>query len=187
MFHLAIDSRLRGCDVVSLKVEDVAPQGVAIDRPSVGHRKTGHPVRSKLSEQTRETVDAYIRASHKKAGEFLFASRRYRGRPLTTRQYARLVSGWIAWIQHLCTHSLRRTKATLSYRKSGTYVPSGSCEGIPKSRTRHDDKDNALSDVARQKEGGVLIHKIFADVLLLLRQECVCSERKQNASPVSIM
>jgi integrase len=76
-----------------------------------------------LSEQTREAVDDYIRAAHKKAGEFLFTSRRYPGHSLTTRQYARLVSGWIAGIgldpALYGTHSLRRTKATLIYRKTG--------------------------------------------------------------------
>src|SRR5690242_1802882 len=54
MFNLAIDSKLRGCDVVGLRVEDVAPQGVAVDRATVRQRKTGHPVRFELTEQTRE-------------------------------------------------------------------------------------------------------------------------------------
>jgi hypothetical protein len=58
MFNLAIDSKLRGCDVVSLTVEEVAPNGVAIDRATVPQKKIGHPVRFELSEQTREAVDA---------------------------------------------------------------------------------------------------------------------------------
>lgn len=123
MFNLAIDSKLRGCDVVNLKVEDVAPHGLAIDRATVRQRKTGHPVRFELTEQTREAVDDYIKAAGKKPGEFLFASRRNRERCMTTRQYARLVSEWIASIgldPHLFgTHSLRRTKATLIYRRTG--------------------------------------------------------------------
>jgi integrase len=101
----------------------VAPNGVAIDRAAIRQRKTGHPVRFELSDQTRDAVDDYIRSAQKKAGEFLFASRRYPGRCLTTRQYARLVSGWIAGIgldpALYGTHSLRRTKATLIYRKTG--------------------------------------------------------------------
>src|ERR1700750_2070285 len=76
MFNLAIDSKLRGSDVVSLTVEDVAPNGVAIDRATVRQKKTGHPVRFELSEQTRESIDDYIRATRKKPGEFLFTSRR---------------------------------------------------------------------------------------------------------------
>ena len=75
MFNLAIDSKLRGCDVVSLKVEDVAPHGVTIDRATVRQKKTGHPVRFELSEQTREAIDDYVRSAKKKSGEFLFTSR----------------------------------------------------------------------------------------------------------------
>lgn len=123
MFNLAIDSKLRGCDVVGLKVADVAPHGLAIDRATVRQKKTGHPVRFELTEQTREAVDDYIKAAGKKPGEFLFASRRNQGRCMTTRQYARLVSEWIASIgldpSFFGTHSLRRTKATLIYRRTG--------------------------------------------------------------------
>ena len=123
LFNLAIDSKLRGCDVISLRVEDVAPQGFAIDRATVRQRKTGHRVRFELTEQTREAVDEYIKAADKKPGQFLFASPRNGDRCLTTRQYARLVSGWIASIgldaSFFGTHSLRRTKATLIYRRTG--------------------------------------------------------------------
>ena len=123
MFNLAIDSKLRGCDLVSLKVEDVAPHGLAIDRATVRQKKTGHPVRFELTEQTREAVDDYITAAGKKPGEFLFASRRNFGRCMTTRQYSRLVSEWIVNIgldpSFFGTHSLRRTKATLIYRRTG--------------------------------------------------------------------
>src|SRR2546430_17232206 len=72
MFNLAIDSKLRGCDVVALKVEDVAPHGSAIDRATVRQRKTGRPVKFELTDQTREAVDDYLRAAGKKPGEFLF-------------------------------------------------------------------------------------------------------------------
>jgi integrase len=96
MFNLAIDSKLRGCDVVALKVEEIAPNGCAIDRATIRHRKTGRPVKFELTDQTRQAVDDYLRASGKKPGEFLFTSRRQKGRCMTTRQYARLVSEWIA-------------------------------------------------------------------------------------------
>jgi integrase len=123
MFNLAIDSKLRGCDVVALKVENVAPGGYAVDRAAVRQKKTGQPVRFELTEQTREAVDDYLRAAVKKPGEFLFSGRRDPGRSMSTRQYARLVSEWIASIgldPHLFgTHSLRRTKAALIYRRTG--------------------------------------------------------------------
>jgi hypothetical protein len=57
MFNLAIDSKLRGCDVVALRVEDVAPSGYAVDRATVRQKKTGRPVRFELTEQTRQAVD----------------------------------------------------------------------------------------------------------------------------------
>jgi len=75
MFNLAIDSKLRGCDVVALKVEDVAPSGYAVDRATVRQRKTGQPVRFELTEQTRQAVDDYVRAAAKKPGEFMFTGR----------------------------------------------------------------------------------------------------------------
>src|ERR1700759_4394307 len=62
MFNLAIDSKLRGCDVVALRVEDVAPSGYAVDRATVRQKKTGRPVRFELTEQTRQAVDDYIKA-----------------------------------------------------------------------------------------------------------------------------
>ena len=66
MFNLAIDSKLRGCDVVAIRVEDVAPSGYAVDRATVRQRKTGRPVRFELTEQTRQALDDYIKAAGKK-------------------------------------------------------------------------------------------------------------------------
>ena len=123
MFNLAIDSKLRGCDVVAVKVEDVAPNGYTVERATVRQRKTGRPVKFELTEQTRQAIEGYLRASGRKPGEFLFASRRQSGRCMTTRQYARLVAEWIGRIgldpRLFGTHSLRQTKATLIYRRTG--------------------------------------------------------------------
>src|SRR5262249_7509401 len=135
MFNLAIDSKLRGCDLLGLRVEDIAPNGRALDRATVRQKKTGRPVRFELTEQTREALDAYIKRTSKQAealdayikrtskqaGEFLFGGRHHRS--MTTRQYARLVASWVADIgldpKLFGTHSLRRTKATLIYRRTG--------------------------------------------------------------------
>jgi integrase len=123
MFNLAIDSKLRGCDIVALKVEDIAPNGYAIDRATVRQKKTGRPVKFELTDQTRQAVDDYLKTAGKKSGDFLFTGRRDDGRCITTRQYARLVSEWIANVgldsKLFGTHSLRRTKATLIYRRTG--------------------------------------------------------------------
>ena len=92
------------------------PRG-AIDRATVRQKKTGHPVKFELTEHTRHAIDDYLQSCPKQAGEFLFTGRRGQGFCLTTRQYARLVSEWLASIGldplQFGTHSLRRTKATL--------------------------------------------------------------------------
>jgi integrase len=113
---------LRGCDVVAVRVDDVAPNGYTLDRATVRQKKTGRPVRFELTEQTRQGIDEYLRMTNRKPGEFLFAGRGDR-RGLTTRQYARLVGQWVASVGldplKFGTHSLRRTKATLIYRQTG--------------------------------------------------------------------
>jgi len=97
MFNLAIDSKLRGCDVVAIKVEDVARNGHAVDRATVRQRKTGRPVRFELTEHTRQAIEGYLKSSLKKPGEFLFTGRRS-GRSMSPRQYGRLVSDWLIGI-----------------------------------------------------------------------------------------
>src|SRR5262249_33550090 len=94
MFNLAIDSKLRACDVVALKVDDVAPNGYAADRATIRQRKTAQTVRFELTEQTRQSVDEHLRAAGKKPGDFMFSGRKGSDGSMTTRQYARLVSEW---------------------------------------------------------------------------------------------
>jgi integrase len=123
LFNLAIDSKLRGCDVVALRVDDVAPSGYAVDRATIRQRKTGRRVRFELTDQTRLAIDEYLRTTGRKPGQFLFAGRGDGPHGLTTKQYARLVHQWIASIgldrAKFGTHSLRRTKAVLIYRRTG--------------------------------------------------------------------
>lgn len=123
LFNLAIDSKLRACDVVRLKIEDVAPHGYARDRATVRQRKTGRPVKFEITEPTREAIDAYLRATDKRLGAYLFSGHSGPERCLSTRQYARLLSNWLEQIgldpSLFGTHSLRRTKATIIYRRTG--------------------------------------------------------------------
>ena len=97
-FNLVIDSKLWGCDLVSLKVEDVAPSGYSVDRTPVRQKKTGRPVKFELTEQTRQSIDNYLRAFGKKPGEFIFTQKCASEPNMTTRQYGLLVSEWIAEI-----------------------------------------------------------------------------------------
>ena len=114
MFNLAIDSKLRGCDVVAMRVGDVAAGGYTADRATVRQKKTGRPVRFELCEQTRQAVDDYLNVTGKRPGEFLFTGRRGPDRSITTRQYPRPVSEWIGSVgldpRPFGTHSPRRTK-----------------------------------------------------------------------------
>jgi len=123
LFNLAIDSKLRGCDLVGLTLGDIAPHGFVEKRGTIRQRKTGRPVTFEISELSRSAIDQYLKSKERKASKFLFPGRvKYDG-PLSTRQYARLVSSWVKNIglnsSLYGTHSLRRTKASLIYRKTG--------------------------------------------------------------------
>lgn len=84
LFNLAIDSKLRGCDVVAVCVDDLAPSGYSMDRATIRRKKTGRPVRFELTDQTRQAIDEYLRLTGSEPVQFLFAGRGDRG-GLTTR------------------------------------------------------------------------------------------------------
>jgi integrase len=122
LFNLAIDSKLRGCDLVSLKVRDVAPCGTVASRAIVMQRKTQRPVQFEIADQTREALAAWIGSAHLRPDQQLFPSRIAASPHLSTRQYARIVRRWVASIgldpSEYGTHTMRRTKATLIYRRT---------------------------------------------------------------------
>jgi len=123
MFNLAIDSKLRGCDLVRLKIDDVSAGGRVRDRATVIQKKTGRPVQFEITEQTRVAVGEWLAAVDAREGRYLFPSR-LRGKPhLSTRQYARIVHRWAdrAGLDSSAygTHSLRRTKPAQIYKKTG--------------------------------------------------------------------
>ena len=122
LFNLAIDSKLRGCNLVGLRIADVAAHGYAVDRASVRQRKTGRPVCFEITEQTRQAIDDHLSHRSEASGPYLFPGRGPAGH-LTARQYARLLGKWLTMIgldaSFYGMHSLRRTKATLIYKKTG--------------------------------------------------------------------
>jgi integrase len=123
LFNLAIDSKLRACDLTRLKVEDIAAGGEVKTRAIIVQKKTGRPVQFEITEQTRTAVTNLIRRHYLRSSDYLFPSRLANSPHLSTRQYARIVQGWVASIglnpATYGTHSLRRTKAALIYRKTG--------------------------------------------------------------------
>ena len=123
LFNFAIDSKLRGCDVVLVRMVDVAPEGFALNRATVRQKKTGQPVQFEITDNARSALDDYLRAYPQRLESWVFPGRGDGERHLSTRQYSRLVQEWVALAglnpMLYGTHSLRRTKATLIYKKTG--------------------------------------------------------------------
>jgi integrase len=123
LFDIALDSKLRGCDVVSLRLPDVLAAGALRRRAIVIQQKTGRPVQFEITEQARRSLGDWLRVRRGDPDSWLFPSRMVRGAHLSTRQYIRLVKQWIALIglepAEYGTHSLRRTKVSMLYRKTG--------------------------------------------------------------------
>jgi site-specific recombinase XerC len=122
LLDLGIDSKLRACDLVALRVRDVCHGDRVSTRAIVMQRKTQGPVQFEITPTTREAVDAWIKAKGLKGDSFLFPSRVRPGEHLGTRQYARIVHQWMDEIgldtTAYGTHSLRRTKPSLIYQRT---------------------------------------------------------------------
>ena len=122
MFNLAIDSKLRACDLVSLHVFDVMQGNGVAPRAMVMQKKTGRPVQFEITPATRDAVAAWVKKAALKPDDFLFRSRIAESPHLSTRQYARIVDRWVSLIGldpvAYGTHSMRRTKPTLIYRRT---------------------------------------------------------------------
>ncbi|MBE7181948.1 MAG: tyrosine-type recombinase/integrase [Terriglobus roseus] len=123
LFNTAIDSKLRGCDLVRLRVTDVHLGDSIRLRTTIIQQKTGWPVPFELTETTRETLAGWLELRGLRASDWLFPSRRRPGEHPTTRQYGRLVEEWVTLIgldpAGYGTLSLRRTKVALIYRRTG--------------------------------------------------------------------
>jgi integrase len=122
LFNLAIDSKLRGCDLVRLQVKDLAQGRSIFHRAIVMQRKTHRPVQFEVTEHTRESILCWIDHQHLTPSQYLFPSRVLESLHLSTRQYARIVQRWVESIgldsTAYGTHSMRRKKATLIYRRT---------------------------------------------------------------------
>ncbi|KTR07072.1 integrase [Aureimonas ureilytica] len=123
LFDLAIDSKLRGCDVVKVKIGDLVSGGRIRARAIVVQRKTKRPVQFELMEAARTSLLAWLERRGGTVDDYAFPSRIDHSSHLSTRQYARLVDEWVTAIglrkEDYGTHSLRRTKASIIYRATG--------------------------------------------------------------------
>ncbi len=122
LFNLAIDSKLRGCDLVKMKVLDISHGGNVSTRAKVMQQKTQQPVQFEITESTRNSVARLIKTQNLKDSDYLFKSRLKDSQHISTRQYARIVEQWVSTIgldpAAYGTHSMRRTKAALIYQRT---------------------------------------------------------------------
>jgi integrase len=122
LFNLAIDSKLRSCDLIALKVKDIANGSMVSSRAMIIQKKTKIPVQFEITKQTRRSVESWIKKAHLGFNDYLFKSRLRDSPHISKRQYARIVKSWVSQIGldpgYYGTHSLRRTKATLIYRRT---------------------------------------------------------------------
>src|ERR1700738_2533349 len=123
LFNLAIDSKLRACDLVRLRIDEVCSRAKIRHRATVVQKKTGRPVQFEVTEQTKASLEIWLRMLRPTGSRYLFPSRLHARLHLSTRQYSRLVHRWVDSVGldsiSYGTHSMRRTKATQIYRKTG--------------------------------------------------------------------
>ena len=122
-FDLGLDSKLRGCDLVKLRIGDVTIGRSIRSRCMVVQQKAGRPVQFEITDACKESLIAWLETRGAREDDWIFPSRSNRGGHLTTRQYGRLVDEWVELIGldpgNYGTHSMRRTKVALIYKKTG--------------------------------------------------------------------
>lgn len=122
LFDLALDSKLRASDLTKLRVRDVAHGEHVLPRAMVMQQKTLRPVQFEITEQTRFAIAAWIHQAQLRNEDCLFPSQLHTSDHLSTRPYARIVKGWVEAVgldpAMYGTHTMRRTKASLIYRRT---------------------------------------------------------------------
>ncbi len=122
LFNLAIDSKLRASDLLGMRVSDISSGGQVNSRALTSQQKTGRPVRFEITARTRKSIEIWIEAAGLTSSNYLFPSRLHDSPHVSLRQYSRIVESWVSGVgldpASYGTHSLRRTKATLIYRRT---------------------------------------------------------------------
>ena len=122
MFNLAIDCKLRACDLLQIKISDVCSEGLVNRRATVIQQKTRRPVKFEITDRTKRSIETWIQSASLSASDYLFSSRQKGSPHLSMRQYTRIVSSWVSEVgldpTLYGTHSMRRTKPTLIYRQT---------------------------------------------------------------------
>lgn len=122
LLNLAIDSKLRSCDLVKLKVRDIASGTKILNRVTIVQQKTSRPVQFEITKHSRDAIFNWIESKSLTSNDYLFPSRSNNEGHISTRQYARIVKSWVTQIglspNDYGTHSMRRTKVTLIYKRT---------------------------------------------------------------------
>ncbi len=122
LFNLALDSKLRACDLVKLKVKNVTHGSKILKRTMVIQQKTSQPVQFEIMKQTRDSLEVLIQKYSLTSNDYLFGSRVKKGQHISTRQYLKIVKQWVSMIGleecYYGTHTMRRTKASLIYKRT---------------------------------------------------------------------
>jgi integrase len=185
LFNLAIDSKLRSCDLVNLRVRDVCHGNVVAARAMVMQQKTQRPVQFEITEQTRVSLLAWIQVAGRRSDDYLFPSRLHDSPHLSTRQYARIVRGWVREIgldsSAYGTHTMRRTKASLIYRRTKNRRVVHAALSFNKTRAVIDNSQALLAAACLrcQNEAPMLRDRIRCACLVMAR--CVLSANNFRA------
>jgi integrase len=122
LFNLALDSKLRACDLLKLKVRDIMLGGTIQSRVTIRQQKTQSPVQFELTAKTRDSMGCWIESGNLNLQDFLFPSNRDKNNSISYHSYSRLVKRWVSMIgldaTRYGTHSMRRTKASLIYNRT---------------------------------------------------------------------
>jgi integrase len=140
LFDLAIDSKLRGCDLVRMKIGDIVSGGQIRARAIVMQQKTSRPVQFELLADARASLLAWLERRSGTVDDYVFPSRVDHNGHLSSRQYARLVDDWVTGVglvrSEYGTHSLRRTKASITTGRPAISAPSRFFSATARSRIR---------------------------------------------------
>ena len=123
LFNLAIDSKLRACDLLKIKVSDISSSGRINKRALISQQKTGRPVRFEITARTRKSIEKWIEQTGSASSDFLFPSRLSSSPHLSTRQYSRIVESWVVWIGLDWSGSGFIRNTLTSTNESNAYLP----------------------------------------------------------------
>ncbi|EKO3828494.1 tyrosine-type recombinase/integrase [Vibrio harveyi] len=122
LLNLAIDSKLRSCDLLRMRVCDISSSGVIHPRILLTQSKTQRDVQFEITAKTQYALTQWLFISQLLPQDFIFPSPRKTGAQMSYSYYANIIKRWATTLgldaNQYGTHSMRRTKATLIYART---------------------------------------------------------------------